>query len=289
MKSVAVIVVAYNSRDTIERALRSVVDSTIAGEMEAVVVDNASSDGTPAFVRERFVQCRVIEAGENLGFGRACNLAASATESEFILLLNPDAWLEPTCLVRLRAAMRADARLAWAAPRLSYPDGRRQFNWAPTVGVFGEAAQQLRNQFESRAWVHGALPGVLRMLGDPGWYTAACGLVRRRAWDEVAGFDPGFFLYFEDADLGVRLRQAGWRAAPVDSALAFHDRRTPDATSERLVRYRESQLRYYRRHRPPWENRFVVKKQKRAAARIADDAVRARMLAVCERARVAPD
>jgi GT2 family glycosyltransferase len=289
MKSVAVIVVAYNSRDTIERALQSIVDSTIAGEVEAVVVDNASSDGTAAFVRERFPSCRVIEPGENLGFGRACNLAASETESEFILLLNPDAWVEPSCIERLRAAMVADEKLAWAAPRLFYPNGRRQFNWSPTISILGEAVQQLRNRLESASWVHVALPRVMRGFGGAGWYTAACGLMRRRAWDQVGGFDPGFFLYFEDADLGLRLRRAGWRTAPVDDARAVHDRRAPGALSDAMVRYRESQLRYYRKHRPRRESKLVVNRQTRAAARIADESVRARMLAVCERARVASD
>jgi GT2 family glycosyltransferase len=289
MKSVTAVVVTYNSKDSIERALQSVLDSTIAGEIELVMVDNASADGTATFVRERFPGCRIIETGENPGFGRACNLGARESQSEYILLLNPDAWVEGECVERLRGAMAGDARLGWAAPRLFYPDGRRQFNWAPTIGVFGEAVQQLRNRFESRGWVHDALPRLLRAFGDPGWYTAACALVRRGAWSEVEGFDPGFFLYFEDADLGLRLRRARWRAAQVDDARAFHDRHTPQATSENLVRSRESQLRYYRKHRPRWESRLVVGRQTRAAAKIADAGVRARMLAVCERARTAVD
>jgi GT2 family glycosyltransferase len=289
MKSVAVIVVAYNSRHTIERSLQAVGDSTIAADLETVVVDNASSDATAIFVGERFPSCRVIEPGENLGFGRACNLAAAQTESEYILLLNPDAWLDASCVERSRAAMVADERLAWASPRLFYPDGRRQFNWAPTVSILGEALQQVRNRFESRAWVHGALPRVVRALGDPGWFTAACALVRRRAWEEVGGFDPEFFLYFEDADLGLRLRRAGWRAVEVEEARAVHDRRTVDPESEAMVRYRESQLSYYRKHRTKRENRAVLNKQTRRASRIADDAARARLLAVCERARAAAD
>jgi GT2 family glycosyltransferase len=289
MKSVTAVVVTYNSKDSIERPLQSVVDSTIADEIELVLVDNASADGTAAFVRERFPGCRVIESSENLGFGRACNLAARESASEHILLLTPDAWVDAPCVERLRGAMAGDARLGWAAPRLFYPDGRLQFNWAPTIGILGEAVQQLRNRFESRGWVHDALPRLVRSLGDPGWYTAACGLVRRRAWDAVDGFDPGFFLYFEDADLGLRLRSAGWRAGPVDDARAFHDRHTPQATSETLVHSRESQLRYYHQHRPRWESRLVVGKQTRAAAKIQDAVVRARMLAVCERARAAVD
>jgi hypothetical protein len=289
MKSVTAVVVTYNSKDSIERTLQSVVGSTIADDIELVVVDNASSDGTAAFVRQRFPSCRVIEPGENLGFGRACNLATRETESDFILLLNPDAWVETTCVERLRGAMAGDERLGWAAPGLFYPDRRRQFNWAPAIGIFGEAVQRLRNRFESRGWVHDALPRVVRALGDSGWHTAACGLVRRRAWDEVAGFDPGFFLYFEDADLGLRLRRGGWRLAEVGDARGFHDRHAPGASSESLVRYRESQLRYYRKHRPRWESRLLVSRQTRAATKITDAGVRARMLAVCERARAPVD
>jgi GT2 family glycosyltransferase len=274
MRSVTVIVVGCDSRASIEQALRSVTESTVAADIELVLVDNASTDGTADFVRERFPGCRVIEPGENLGFGRACNLAAGSTESEHILLLNPDAWVEPSCIERLRAAMAADERLAWAAPRLFYPDGRRQFNWAPTVGICGEAVQRLRNRFEARAWVHDLVPRVMRGLGDPGWYTAACGLVRRRAWNEVGGFDPEFFLYFEDADLGVRLRHARWLSKEIDTARARHDRRRPQASSAAAMRYRQSQVRYYRKHRPAWESRLLLRKLSRGAARLDDASAR---------------
>jgi GT2 family glycosyltransferase len=288
MTAVSVILVGYNSRDLLERAIAS-VDVASAGGAELVLVDNGSTDGTVALVRERCPRCRVIEPGENLGFGRGCNLGARETDGELILLLNPDAWVDPVCVDRLRQAMAADDRLAWAAPRLHYPDGRRQFIWGPTIGIFGEAVQRLRNRFERQPWVHGLLPRVVRALGDPGWYSAACGLVRRRAWEEVGGFDPGFFLYFEDADLGLRLRQAGWRLAQIADARAFHDKHGPSASSDRLVHYRESQLRYYRKHRPRWENRVLLDKQTRGAARIDDAAIRSRLGAVYERARVALD
>lgn len=126
-------------------------------------------------------------------------------------------------------------------------------------------------------------------MGDSGWYSAACGLVRRSAWEQVGGFDPGFFMYFEDADFDLRLRRADWRLAQIADARAYHDKHGPSATSDRLVRYREAQLRYYRKHRPSWENRVLLGKQTRAAAKITDAAMRARVLAVCERAQLAFD
>jgi GT2 family glycosyltransferase len=109
------------------------------------------------------------------------------------------------------------------------------------------------------------------------------------AWEEVEGFDPGFFLYFEDADFGLRLRQAGWRLAQVAEARAYHDKHGPGGTSDRLLRYREAQFRYYRKHRRRWESRLLLAKQRRAAARIADPRARERTLEVCERAESALD
>jgi GT2 family glycosyltransferase len=268
-QSITAIIVAYDSKGSIERALQSICDSRGLGEIEdsveVVVVDNASRDGTADLVRARFPAIRVIEPGENLGFGRACNLAAARSESEHILLLNPDAWLDPDCVARLRSAMEKDERLAWASPRLYYPDGRRQFNWTPTTSIFGEALQKLRNRFESRAWVHDALPRLVRALGGAGWHTGACALIRRRAWNDAAGFDPEFFLYFEDADLGLRLRQAGWRLAEVGGACAHHDRHAVGRSSETMARYRESQRRYYEKHRPRWESRSMLKRSSTAA------------------------
>jgi N-acetylglucosaminyl-diphospho-decaprenol L-rhamnosyltransferase len=271
MKAITGIIVGYNSRDSIERALQSIFESRGLGEVESqvevIVVDNASSDGTADLVRKRFPNVRLIEPGENLGFGRACNVAAGESESDYILLLNPDAWLDPECLIRLRTAMEADAKLAWASPLIYYPDGRRQFNWAPTTSIFGEALQKVRNRFESRRWVHHGLPRVMRTLGDAGWFTGACALIRREAWQAASGFDPGFFLYFEDADLGLRLRRAGWRLAEVEDAFAHHDRHGLGRSSETLTRYRESQRRYYEKHRPRWESRSLAKRQRRVGAR----------------------
>ena len=271
MKSITAIIVGYNSSDSIERALRSIFDSRGLGEdameVETIVVDNASSDGTADLVRRRFPAVRLIEPGGNLGFARACNLAAQQSEGDFILLLNPDAWVDPDCVALLRSAMEKEEKLAWASPRLYYPDGRRQFNWTPTTSILGEALQKLRNGFESRAWAHDALPRMVRALGAAGWHTGACALIRRRAWNDVAGFDPEFFLYFEDADIGLRLQQAGWRLAEVGEARAHHDRHPVARSSETMARYRESQRRYYEKHRPRWESRRLLKRQQRVAAR----------------------
>jgi GT2 family glycosyltransferase len=302
--AVSALVVNHDAGDWIRRCLESLQaiaeawrsadagDSASAAGLEAVVVDNASSDGSTATVREfasTALPVRLVEAGRNVGFGAACNLAAAKSAGRHLLLLNPDAWIDEESLRRLVEAQESDDRLAVAAPSLSYPDGSPQFVWAPPVGVLGEAIQRFRNRFEQVGWNYGLLPRLLRPSVGGGWYTAACLLVRRSAFEEVGGFDEGFFLYFEDADLCLRLRRAGFGLREVVGARAWHVRgavtggdreRRLTPAAERF--YRASQLRYYELHRPRWERAVLHRRLRRRFLAIRDEEHRRRMLGLLE-------
>lgn len=305
--AVSALVVNHNAGDWLRLCLESL--QTIAGAwrrddpakpgspsgLEAIVVDNASSDGSLATVREfeaagsPDLPVRLVDAGRNVGFGAACNLAAAKSAGRHLLLLNPDAWIDEESLRRLVEALEADERLAVAAPCLSYPDGSPQFVWAPPVGVLGEAIQRCRNRFEKAGWNHGLLPDLLRACVGAGWYTAACLLVRRSAFDHVGGFDEGFFLYFEDADLCLRLGRAGFRQREVAGAQAWHVRgaltgadreRRLTPAAERF--YRASQSRYYELHRPRWERAYLRRRLRRKFRRVEDEEQRRALLRLLE-------
>lgn len=264
---ISAVVVNHNGGVGLRRCLES-LGPPRAG-LEVLLVDNASSDGSPALVREAFPWVRVLAQAANLGFGAANNLASSSAAGESLLLLNADAWLEPGALGRLADRLESDDRLALVAPRLLYPDGRRQFSWSPERGVLGEALQQLRNPHEARAWVHGPAARLASRIAGPPWYTAACVLLRATAFREVGGFDERFFMYFEDVDLCLRLRAAGWRLADEPAAVARHAggfARHPQIDEL----YRPSQLRYYALHRPRWEQCLIARRLRR---RFGDRAV----------------
>ncbi len=253
------VVVSHDSAAHLGRCLGSLA-GRVGGGLEVVVVDNASTDGSAELARRQLPSARVLAQGSNLGFGAAVNLAAASSGGDDLLLLNPDAWLVDDCLDRLAAALAADSGLGAVAPRLEDPDGRPQPVWSPDRSLLGEALEALRRGCVARPRCDRPLERLLRLALGPGWLTAACLLLRRAAFDAVGGFDPGYFLYFEDVDLGLRLRRHGFAEAVVEGARAVHvggGSRAPGPEVE--LHYRRSQLRYYRLHRPPWERRLLLR------------------------------
>jgi len=257
---ISVIIANHNGEEYLDRCLGSL--GCPGPRLEVILVDNASNDGSLDLVANRFPGVRTLPQENNLGFAAANNLGARAAQGDALLLLNADAWLEPDSLELLADRLESDHRAGLVAPRLRYPDGRRQFSWSPARGVLGEVLQRLRNGFEARAWVHGTVARGIGRLTGRSWYTAACVLIRARAFQQVAGFDTSFFMYFEDVDLCVRLEEAGWRLVQESRAVVTHVggfRR--NTTIDDL--YRPSQLRYYRVHRPAWEARLVERRLRR--------------------------
>jgi GT2 family glycosyltransferase len=259
--TISAVVVHYGDAPDLERCLAS-LEPPPGRELEVVLVEVPSEATLPAWVSERHPRVRILRLEENAGFGAAVNRGVAASRGESVLVLNNDAWLAPGCLDALAARLEREPRLAWAAPRIFYPDGRPQTVWAPDPGLWGEALQRLRAGLErGRPRHQGRLVRLLARLGGPGWYTGACALLRRAAFEEVGGFDPGFFLYFEDADLGRRLRRAGWMLALEPAAVAYHASAGAGRGGRTAVEYRRSQLRYYRKHRPRWEQAVLRRYQ----------------------------
>lgn len=207
---VSLVVVTYNARGHLERCLESVAD----GPYEVIVVDNSSTDGTPAFVRERFHSVRLIELPENIGFGAANNVGIEAAGGDYYLLLNSDAWPLRDAVEQLLAFAEANPKVGVAGPRLVGEDGRVQKSvrgfptlWRLATEYFFlrklAPRSRLLNDF------YGA--GFDYRSGRPAEFLmGAVLLLRREAVDEVGGFDPAFFMFSEEVDLCYRMRAAGW-------------------------------------------------------------------------------
>jgi GT2 family glycosyltransferase len=223
---VVVAVVSWNTRDLLDRCLRSLADAARSGLAEVWVVDNGSTDGSPAMVRERHRWVRLVETGENLGYGRAVNLVAERTSSPWFAPSNADVALRPGALDALLAAGEADPGAGVVAPRLILPDGSTQHSaWAfPTVPstLVQAAGVSLvgRSLADRLALADGWDPERARRVP---WAVGAFLLVRRRAWEDAGGFDPGQWMSAEDLDLGWRMRGAGWPTRYEPRAVVDHE------------------------------------------------------------------
>ncbi len=211
----SVVIVNWNGRDDLRRCLRSIgAQSTPPAEI--VVVDNASRDDSLDMLRVEFPDVVVLPVDVNLGFAEGCNLGIDATTAAWVLTLNNDAELSPGFTDVMRAAAEAaDDDVGMLQPRVMLHSGRVN---STGVRVYANGAARDRD--------FGREPGHGREAGEVFAATAGVGLYRRAMLDalRVRGvvFDPAYFMYFEDLDLGWRAQLAGWRAWYVPDAVASH-------------------------------------------------------------------
>jgi len=222
---VTVAIVSWNTRDLLARCLESLAPEFERGRAEVWVVDNASSDGSAELVRERFGWVRLVASAENMGFGRAINLVARETSSEWLATANADVALRPGALDLMLAAGARDPGAGAIAPRLALPRGQTQHSVFafPTITyafILATGAFRLSSTIGDRL----AFPGHWNMdrARRVPWAVAAFLLVRRAAWDEAGGFDERQWMYAEDLDLGWRLKQSGWATRYEPRAVVDH-------------------------------------------------------------------
>jgi N-acetylglucosaminyl-diphospho-decaprenol L-rhamnosyltransferase len=207
-----VIVPTYQGLHHLESFLPSLEEQTLPHEV--IVVDNASTDGTGAFLRERWPQVRVISFPENRGFGKAANAGVEAASSETVVLLNNDIVCTPTFLERLVAVLDPSHGVVMAAPVLVRRGDEDRIDTAGIVvdrtlhgfnHLYGEPVDVLEN-------------GAFDPLAPCGGAAA----FDRAAFLGVGGFDPAFFAYLEDVDLAIRCSARGWKCRLAPTAVAIH-------------------------------------------------------------------
>lgn len=254
---VAVAVVTFESRREIGRCLASIGPAAHGVSVETWVVDNASRDGTADYVVSEWPGVRLIRNRRNLGFASAANEAIRASRSRHVLLLNPDAWLEPRALEGLLRHLDGNPEVGIAGARIYDDESRRSIQPScrsfPTLAqaLFhrgGLATRLLPSNPWSRRYLHTGFDHARVRSVD--WVAFSCALVRRAVFEEVGLLDERFFLYCEDVDFCRRARKEGFEIHYVPEAEGVH----PGGRSARSARLRSllarhsSLWRYYRKH-----------------------------------------
>lgn len=254
---ITVAVVSYNTCDLLRSCLRALEARQTEGEaaLEIVVVDNDSVDGSAAMVRTEFPGVRVLEMGENAGFGRANNAALTEARGRCVCLVNSDAEMLPGALRDALAFLDTHPDVGVVGGQLVWPDGRKQPSWSrdPTPGSVLSEQLFLPPR---------RLPPLPGGGGDVPQVCGAFMVIRRDAWQEIGGFDSHYFMYNEDVDLNVRLRGAGWRVVFLPAVRVTHhlgaSSRADWQTRARMVSaYNASRFYYFGRHGGPAAARRV--------------------------------
>jgi N-acetylglucosaminyl-diphospho-decaprenol L-rhamnosyltransferase len=256
MADLSIIIVSFNTREELEACLRTLREHAPTVPHEVVVVDNASTDGTAAAIRERWPQVRLIEAGRNLGFAAGNNLGIRAVDSELVLLLNSEPLGSAGALDTLVRELRARPDLAAIGPRLVDAAGRAELSFGSMMSPFNELRQKVLVTLHARhiGPISRLVERRTRRPQSPDWVSGACLLVRREDALRAGLLDERYFLYAEDVDFCAALRALGKHIAFTPAAEIVHlrgaSRRRRPAAAE--AEYRRSQLAFYAKHHPGW-------------------------------------
>ncbi len=228
-KSCSIIIVTYNSNSYINACLAPLADMS---DVEVVVVDNDSSDGTAMRLKEKFPSVNLIALQNNVGFGRACNIGVAAASGSLVLLLNPDAVASAQSIRTLIGFFENHPRAGIAGGRLIDPSGLplQSMGDTPTLVrlVLEKPIEWLAKRVNPCGVVHRALGKYSAKIRLPheaesvSWVSGGALCCRRQVWNDTGGFDEKFFLYYEDVDLCLRAAQVGWDVWHVPAAVVSH-------------------------------------------------------------------
>lgn len=209
--ALSIVIPTWNGRELLAECLASLARQTF-GDFEIVVVDDGSTDGTAGWLRAAYPAVRAIECPKNRGFVVAVNRGLGVARGNWVLLLNNDVTLAEDCLERLMAVARA-GEFGMIAPLVLWTDDPR---------LVYSAGDAMGRSGRPSAIGYGSGRDSLVIETEPFGVSGGYGLFSRALIGEAGILDPSFGAYFEDADLCFRARWAGWRAAVVPEAVAWH-------------------------------------------------------------------
>ena len=252
----AVIIVSFNSGACLPRSLASI--AAHAPGARVVVIDNASTDGStphPTLLDSR-VELHVNQ--HNVGFARGVNQGLATVSTEYVLILNPDCYLMPGAVETLVSELSAHPECAVAGPQILNEDGSVQGSARgnPTLftGLFGRSTLLTRLFPRSKLALRNVRTDPDRVARGVSftvdWVSGACFMARRETLAGVGGFDERYFLYWEDADLCRRLRNAGHTIRYVPTATVVHSGGVSSRGARTLATqaFHESAYTYYATH-----------------------------------------
>ncbi|SDX87325.1 N-acetylglucosaminyl-diphospho-decaprenol L-rhamnosyltransferase [Saccharopolyspora shandongensis] len=274
---VAVVTVTYSPGETLEQFLDTLTKAT-ERPVRVILADNTSTDGVPERAAAERANVDFVPTGGNLGYGGAANRGVAELGDEFgwVVVANPDLEWQPGSLDELLDAAKRWPRGGSFGPLIKEPTGEvyPSARLLPSIGR-GAGHAVFAKIWPKNPWSRAYHQSETTITERPaGWLSGSCLLLRREAFDSIDGFDPRYFMYFEDVDLGDRLGKKGWLNVYVPSAEIMHigGHSTAGASKRMLVEHHRSAYRYLadRYPGPAWAPlRLALRAALTARARIA--------------------
>lgn len=256
----SIVIVNWNVKALLRDCLQSIFSNwqDNSAQIEVIVVDNASNDGSAAMVRAEFPQVILIENWQNVGFTVGNNQAIEETHGRYVMLLNPDTEVRDNALQTIVRYMDRHPQTGVVAPKLLNPDGtvqssRRRFPTLATAFLESTVLQQW--------WPDNKTLRAYYMqeqsddeIQEVDWGTGACLTVRREVIQQVGLLDESFFMYSEEMDWCYRIKQAGWRIVYLPDAEVVHygGQSSKQVIAAQHIHFQRSKIRFFRKHRGPF-------------------------------------
>jgi hypothetical protein len=255
---ISVVIVTWNGKNYAMECLESLYSCGLKVPFEVLVVDNASTDGTPDAIRDSFPQVNVIETGANLGFAKGNNIGIARSRGKYICCINSDVVVYPGCIERMLALMEADEKIGMMGPKMLCADGQ--------VGVSVTRLPTVWNTLCSALALSNLIPNSSRLSGFTGRRNSVSAaedvevlagwfwMISRAALGQVGGLDERFFMFGEDLDWCYRFRKAGWRVVFCGEAESLHygGGSSEGAPVRFYVEMRRANMQYFRKHHGLW-------------------------------------
>ncbi len=217
---VSIIIVNWNTKECLKDCLKSIYEKVRDISFEIIVVDNASTDGSQEMVKTEFPMISLIANNDNIGFGRACNQAVGKSKGEFLLFLNPDTKLLKADFNEFFKLLEKRDDIGTIVPIIYDDNGNLKYKTLRTV-------PRIRNminfyQLKNRLTFNYSIPLSLIDPQEQEYPSGSCFLMRHSTLERLGGFDEHYFLFFEDADLGVRMVQMGLKTISLPEFKIIH-------------------------------------------------------------------
>jgi GT2 family glycosyltransferase len=249
--NLSIAIVSWNTRDILDQCLTSIYETSVGIDLEVIVVDNASADGSSSLVFGKYPQTRLIENTDNVGFARANNQAYALSTGKYFLLLNPDTVCLPNALLRLVTFMEEHPDAGAVGPLVLNPDMTLQYSWARFPTLMSESLGRLDRRVRGRA-ISPSTADEVRAIAPfmVDWVGGCCLLIRRDAVEQIGLMDESLFMYSEETDWCLRLYRAGWTTwvQPASEVIHLGGQSSSQVPAESAIHLRRSKMAYFRKH-----------------------------------------